>query len=95
MGVVKSLIAPTLLILALGSVLRAEILFNESYTGADLFELPDGATAPSGRVVTLFGDVLEFTDEGGGELDVLYRVPVVDAGRLNGSELVKVTITVE
>lgn len=75
------------------------VLFDQSYTGADLNAFPsDGpapSTAPSGRTLLLNGTTLIFTDQGGAELDVLYRIPAVAAGVVDPSEPLRVTITMD
>ena len=61
---------------------QAALVYSGSYTGAELDALVTAGQAsyPSGRTVALTGSRLDFTAEGGGALDIVYRLPIADAG---------------
>jgi hypothetical protein len=86
------------LFLALAINAWAKIIYNASYTGAELDALVTNRNAsyPSGRTVTVTGSRLDFLSTGAEEGDMLYRMPIASAGDIPYDQLsVSLTLDVE
>ncbi len=74
----------------------ALVIYDESHTGAQLDALVTAgeATYPSGRSVSLNGDRLDFLSSGAEDWDIMYRLPIVDAGEIVSDLYVNLTLDV-
>ena len=66
---------------------------GNDFTGADLAGLQ--ASFPSGRDVAVTGTRLDFLATGGAESDILYRLPIINAGELSATDGVTITLEVD
>jgi len=86
------------LVLALVTNAWAKIIYNASYTGAELDALVTSGDAsyPSGRTVTVTGSRLDFLSTGAEGGDMLYRLPIASEGDIPYDQLsVSLTLDVE
>ena len=72
----------------------ALVIYDESHTGAQLDALVTAgeATYSSGRSVLVNGNRLDFLSSGANDWDIMYRLPIADAGEIESDLYVSLTL---